>query len=258
MGVIGHGAIGSVVAEALSGGRVAGAELAGVCVSRPEVLASGATVDLPELIERSDLVVECAGHQAVEAMAVPTLEGGCDLLLVSVGALADERLLEQLAAAGPGRLKLSTGALGGVDLIRAASLMGPLRQVRLTSTKRPAALVQPWMDDALVSDLTDGRRRLVLFDGPAREAAARFPRSANVAAALALASGSWDGVEAVVVADPAAEQTSHEIECCGDAGDYRFSIRNRPSPDNPATSAVVAYAVLRAIADDAAATWRFQ
>lgn len=83
------------------------------------------------------------------------------------------------------------------------------------------------------------------------------PRLANVAAALAVA-GTWDGDEATVVADPDAVSTSHEIECCGEAGEYRFTIRSRPSSDNPASSAVVPYAVLRAIADDAGTTWRFQ
>lgn len=258
VGVVGHGAIGSVVATALDAGEVPGAVLAGVSVSSRSDFLTGPTLSHAELIERSDLVVECAGHDAVRAIGVATLEAGSDLLLVSTGALTDGDLLERLASSGPGRLKLSTGAIGGIDLIRAARLQGHLHGVRLTSTKRPSTLPQVWMDDEMRTQLERGDQRTVVFEGNARQAADLFPRSANVAAALAIACGTWDGVEATIIADPDAASTSHEIECCGEAGQYRFTIRNRPSPDNPATSAVVAYAVLRAIADDAGATWRFQ
>jgi aspartate dehydrogenase len=74
-----------------------------------------------------------------------------------------------------------------------------------------------------------------------------FPRSTNVAAAVALAVGAWDVVEAVLLADPAATLTRHEIAATGPAGEYRFEIRNRPSPRTPTTSEIVPYAVLRTL-----------
>lgn len=219
----------------------------------------GPSLPFSELVERSRIVVECAGHEAVAQLGVAALRAGRDLLVVSLGALADDELLASLAQAGPGRLKLATGALGGVDLVRAAALTGRLDRVRLVITKPPGVLIQDWMSDGEANRLRSTRTPVVVFEGTARDAAMRFPRSANVAAALALAAGGWQGIEAVVVADPGADRTGHDIECCGDAGEYRFTIKNRPTASNPATSAVVPYAVLRAVSDEAAATpWRFQ
>src|SRR5690606_12667740 len=150
-------------------------------------------------------------------------------------------------------------ALAGIDLVRAAALAGRLDRVRLVTTKPPSVLVQDWMDDEQVRELSSARGPVVVFDGGAREAATRFPRSANVAAALALAAGGWDPVEAVIVADPASRRTRHEIECTGELGEYRFEILNRPAPGNRATSLIVPYAVLRALDDEASASpWRFQ
>ena len=86
-----------------------------------------------------------------------------------------------------------------------------------------------------------------VFRGGAREAAKSFPRSLNVAATVAFATGDFDAVEVVLLADPAASLTSHVIEAEGEAGSYRFEIRNQPSAENPRTSAIVPLAVLRTL-----------
>jgi aspartate dehydrogenase len=258
VGVIGCGAIGSVVADALHRGDVPGATLVGVCTRSPVDTPVGSSLGIDALIERSDLIVECASHSAVVAHGARILSAGVDLLVTSIGALADDELHACLRTTGPGRLLLSTGALGGVDLLRAAALGGPVDAVHLTTTKAPLVLVQDWMDDAMVEQLRAGDRRVVVFDGPAREAATRFPRSANVAAALSLAAGGWDRVAVRLVADPTAEVTTHHIEFEGVVGRFATTVENRPDPSNPASSAIVPFAVLRAIGDEAAASWRFQ
>eukprot|EP01035_Chromulina_nebulosa_P010722 gene10722-14387_t len=51
------------------------------------------------LAERPDLVVECAGQEAVQLHAAAVLEAGVDLVLVSIGALSDSVLHERLRAA---------------------------------------------------------------------------------------------------------------------------------------------------------------
>jgi aspartate dehydrogenase len=88
-----------------------------------------------------------------------------------------------------------------------------------------------------------------LMRGSPATIAKAFPKSANVAASVATAAGNWDIVEAVVRADPACTDTTHRIEVESDAGTHSFQIRNAPSPDNPATSALVPHAVLRGIRD---------
>lgn len=241
VGVIGAGSIGSVVASALRDGAVPAARLSGVTdPTVPDALPADA------LIAASDLLVEAAGHQALAELGPEVLDAGRDLLVVSVGALADDDLHQRLLAAGPGALHLSTGAIGGLDLLRAAARMG-LRHVELVTTKRAAALVQPWMSEAEADRLRTTGTPLELMRGPARKVTAAFPKSANVAASVALAVGDWDVVEAAVVADPDAGATSHVITASGTTGSYRFEIRNQPSAKTPTSSEVVPYAVLSAI-----------
>jgi aspartate dehydrogenase len=256
VGVLGHGAIGARVAGALRAGRVPGAELAGV-LRRAAEPPPGGVHTLRELIDTADVVVEAAGQEALREYGPRILDAGRDLVAVSVGALADEALFDRLAKAR-GRLLVCQGALGGLDAVRSAALAGPLRYVRLTSSKKPSSLVQPWMDDRLAErlrTLAPGDDPVALHDGPAREAAARFPKNANVAATLALAAGDWDAVEVKLVAAPGTALTRHVVEFAGAVGEYRFELANLPDPGNPATSGLVPYTVLRTLADLGAA-WR--
>ncbi|MCP5854006.1 hypothetical protein NL323_29160, partial [Klebsiella pneumoniae] len=48
---------------------------------------------------RPDLLVECAGHKAIEEHVLPALERGVACLIVSVGALSEPGLVERLEAA---------------------------------------------------------------------------------------------------------------------------------------------------------------
>ena len=221
-----------------------GADLLGVVHRDPADPPGLPVIDETAAVAGADLVVECAGHGALAATGPGVVASGTDLLVVSVGALTDDDLLTVLST-GPGRVHLCTGAVGGLDVLRAAALMdgGPER-VTVTTTKAASTLLPG-------RPSPDGPTEL--FRGPAREVAARFPRSTNVVAAVALATGRWDVVEAAVVADPAATRTRHVIEATGPSGDYRIEIANRPSERTPTTSAITPYAVLRAVADLAGA-----
>lgn len=245
--VIGCGAIGSIVARSLAAGEVSGAHLAGV-VHRDSVDPDGLPVlDLDAAVRAADLVVECAGQRALVESGPRVLAAGKDLLVVSIGALADETVFRALSAPTAGRVYLSTGAIGGLDLLAAAARMGTLTQVRITTTKRAANLVQPWMNDTEAQRLRTATAPVEVLRGPARTVTAAFPKSANVAASVALAVGDWDVVDAVVIGDPAATTTSHVISADGAAGSYRFEIRNHPSAQTPTTSGVVPFAVLHAV-----------
>lgn len=204
--------------------------------------------DVSELVSRSDLVVEAAGHDALVTYGTAVTGGGVDLLVLSVGALVDDDLLAALRD-GNGRVLVSTGAIGGLDLLRAATRMGPLHHVSLETTKPPAVVVEPWMDAALSGRLREASGPVVAFDGTARQAAARFPASANVAATLGLATLGLDETRVTVVGDPRAERVRHVIRAAGAAGDYEVWIENHPSDRNPRTSAITPYAVVRALED---------
>lgn len=256
VGLIGHGAIGSVIADHLERGTVHGASLAAVldpAAPHPRF----AVGDIDEILDRCDLVVEAAGHGALAAYAPVIRERGVDLLVVSVGALADDELRAVVTTPAHGRVLLTTGAIGGFDTLRAAALLGGLDAVSITSTKPAANLVRDWMDGDLVAALATGTEPVVAFDGSARDAARRFPESANVCATLALATVGLDRTSARLVGDPSATTVRHTVRAAGAAGDYEFTFENRPSPTNPKTSAITPFAVLRALGDLTTATFRF-
>lgn len=257
VGLIGCGAIGTVVARQLAADAVSGARLAGIAVrsTRADLPGPARTVD--ELIECSDVIVEAAGQQALAAHGPTILSAGVDLVAVSIGALADAELREAMGRAGPGRLHVASGAIGGLDLIRSAAAMGPIETASITTTKRPEALYQAWMADTERQRLASATEPVVLFDGDVRELVRLFPTSTNVAAAVALAIDSWEVIGGKVVADPEADLTSHVITVSGEAGTYRFEIRNRPSPLNPRSSGIVPWAVVRVLRDLCGTAWRF-
>lgn len=134
-----------------------------------------------------------------------------DLLLFSLTALADDAFriaLEQAAIAHGRKVFLPHGAILGLDGIVDA---GPtLKSVTITTTKSPASLGLP--PDAYK----------VVFEGPTREACAKFPRNVNVHAATALAGLGFDRTVSRIVADPAVTTNSHLIEVEGSG--YRFRV----------------------------------
>lgn len=250
--LIGHGAIGRVIArELLALGPASGIELVGVLCRHAE---EGAGLTVPVCTERAallalvpDLVVEAAGHEAVQAHGPACLEAGADLLVVSVGSLSDAPLLEDLeaAACAAGRqVLLPSGALAGLDWLQAARLAG-LDSVCYRSRKPPLA----WRDTPAeqLLDLTHVREAQVFFRGTAREAARQYPKNANVAATLALATLGLDATEVELIADPVASGNVHEIEARGAVGRLQLQVQNQPSPDNPKTSLVTPYSALRSI-----------
>lgn len=252
VGLVGYGAIGALVGQALLGGQVPGLNLVGVVADRgaPPELAVG---DVETLVEASDIIVEAAGARALSEFASLTLERGRTLVALSTGAFLDPAMWPLLSpTAAKGRLILSTGAIAGLDLIRAARLAGDDVRVGLRSTKRPHALIQAWMDqaehDRLVS-LTAADEPVTVFRGGAIEAARLFPANLNVAAALAIAANDPSAVNVELVADAATPQTRHEVTIQSALGHYHVAIANQPSQDNPATSGLVPWAVLRCLRD---------
>lgn len=264
VGLIGVGSIGGYLLDAIHQGLAGPLELAGLAATRAGQarLAERAsqvgcrfTTDPLELVDfGAELVVEAASQAAVRQYAIPVLERGAHLLLMSVGALADQRFLEQVraAAARAGRrVYLPPGALGGLDAIRSAAVEG-LEAVTLITSKPPRALAgAPFFDQHAV-DLEATTERTVLFDGPAREAVRLFPANVNVAAALSLAGLGPDRTRMQVVADPGLERNVHEIVARGSFGELRLRLSNVPSPANPRTSLLACLsllATLRRISD---------
>ena len=249
--LIGLGAIGSTLAAALQ--ATPGVVLVGVLL-RQAPPAGALPADLPWvatlpalLALQPQLVVEAAGQAALAAHGPALLAAGCDLLPASVGALADAALLQALdqAARSAGRqVLLPAGALAGLDWLGAAALAG-LQQVHYRGRKPPAAWAGTAADGLI--KLATVQQAQVFFRGSAREAALMFPKNANVAATLALATLGLDAVTVELIADPHAAGNQHEIEAEGAAGSFRLQVCNAPLPSNPRSSLVTAYSLLRCI-----------
>jgi len=263
VGLIGFGAIGRRVAEALQRGEAGNAVLAAVLVREAakyapqsdefvaELLAGRGVVftDDPEKFFAGslDLVVEAAGQDAVRRYAGPALSMGMDVLVVSIGAFTDDALyarLRDVAERGDGRLFLAAGALPAVDWMQAAAL-APVSSVTITQTK-PVSSWQGTPAEALV-DLAGLSQPACFFTGTAREAAHIFAKSSNITAMLALATVGMDMTRVRLVADPGTGRMQTCIEFVGDAGEVTIEWRGTPSEANPSTSADVPLSVIKAI-----------
>ena len=201
------------------------------------------------LVEAPDVVAEAAGHEALAQAAVGILGAGIDVIVSSVGALADDGLrhaLEAAARQSGAKLLLSPGAIGGLDILGAAKLSG-LTSVTYTSRKPPAA----WRGTAAegMLDLTGLHEERSFFQGSARDAAQLFPQNANVAATIALIGAGLDATTVQLVADPAVSRNVHEISISSTCADVTIRIEGRPAPSNPKTSATTGYALARMLLD---------
>jgi aspartate dehydrogenase len=248
VGLIGFGAIGSTIADRLRQGAVPNARLTGV-FGGSTTPAELVTKSLEGLVEASDVVVEAASQAAVADYGPVVKDSGRDLMVLSIGALVDDDLLDRLRAPSGGRLLLSTGACGGLDILRAANALGPLDAVSLRSSKPPHLVACEWMDEDPRQALAAATGPVLAFSGTAREAVRLFPQSANLSGLLALATLGFDRVGVEIWGDPGLDGARHEISARGSAGTYSVSIQNRLSPENPRTSAVTAFAVLRCLSD---------
>lgn len=254
VGLIGRGAIGGPIIEALAAGSVPGHRLGRVLVRSPAKDYETDRLDTL-LAARPSLVIEAAGQDALRRYGEAVLRAGIDLLVFSVGALADPELEAALHAAagnGGGRLLLSTGAVGGLDALKALKEAGGIDRVHLHSTTTCGALLRPWMDERQQAALRDATAPVVVFEGTAREACRLFPASANVSAAIALASVGLDRVTVQLVGDPRATAKRHEIEAEGADSRITMVVENRISAENPRTSRITPYAALRWLRDQAA------
>ncbi len=233
VGLIGCGAIGTVLAEAIERKLVDCDELVVFDVDAAKAQKLKASLDFPVqivanveelLAKKPKVVVEAASQQAVKQYYDQVLSANVDFIVMSTGALLE------LNTNSP-RLHFSSGAIGGLDALSAAALAG-IDEITLTSRKNPKAFGKTNTEEAAV------------YEGHAEEAAKLFPREMNVAATLALTVKPTK-VKVRVVSDPAVERNTHEIQAKWRYGEMQLRFANQPHPDNPHTSALAAWAAIQ-------------
>lgn len=247
VGLIGYGAIGQGVAHLIDERAAKDMTLVGALVRHPAHLrppgGPNIVATLPMLLHKQPhVIVEVAGHGGLREHGPAILRAGVDLILVSVGALADPdlfRALLEAAQMGGTQAKVASGAIGALDALAAASL-GGLASVIHTMRRSPQTLLPP--EEA--ASLTSTRE---VFRGSARQAAQQFPEFLNIAAAVALAGRGFDQTEVRVLADPAVRHSLHEIQAEGAFGVLRFEIENVPISFPAPGARLVAMSIVRAL-----------
>jgi aspartate dehydrogenase len=235
VGLLGCGNVGRIIAK-----EHVGVEITALHDRIPEraeeaARLCGATVfqDFASFVRAEiDIVVEAASVAAVREHAEEILANGKDLVILSVGALADRPFRDRvtaLARAKGRRIHVPSGAILGLDNLKVGQI-APMKKLLLRTTKSPESL-----------NIRPGKRMMV-FSGKANDCIREFPKNINVAVALGLAAGRDADVEIWI--DPDVDRNIHEIIAEGDFGEIFIRVSNVPSIDNPATSYLAALSIL--------------
>lgn len=232
LALMGCGFLGNIVAKAWVDGLLPDYELVGVCSRSPEPAQETAKMtgchycaDLQELLaQKPDILVEAASVQCVRDIALPTLEAGVDLALISIGALADEafrRQVEDAARAHGARVHIANGAVGGFDALQTLTLMAQAmdlpQEVVLHNLKGPNALKNtPIYKEEMQNSEMDA------FEGTAAQAIALLPTKVNVAVATSLATLGADRTRSHITSIPGFVGDTQKITAT--AGDYKAVV----------------------------------
>lgn len=261
IGIVGCGTIGSGIAEAVADGRIP-ATLAGLTNrtrARAEVLAarlapSPPVLDLPELVRASDLVVEAATGESLQAIIPACLREGKDVFVISVGGLLGREAWFDEAAGRGCRIVIASGAIAGLDGVRGAAV-GRVESVTLTTRKPPRGLAGAPYVVARGIDVHALAEETLIFDGTAREACRGFPTNVNVSAALSLAGVGPDRTRVRIFCAPGERFNCHRIEVRGEFGRLAVEIENVPSATNPRSGLLSIFASVAQLREYARA-WR--
>jgi len=233
VGLIGCGAIGTLIAEAVEQKIVVCDKL--ILYDQDEKKAeklksslhfpTTAVASLEEMLRlKPKVIVEAASQQAAREYVGRVAAEGVDLIVMSTGALLGLNVQSS-------KIHVPSGAIGGLDALSSAALAG-VDEVVLTSRKNPRAL-----------ELNNKEAKIV-YEGTAEEAARLYPREMNVAATLALTVKPAK-VRVQVVSDPSVQRNTHEFRVKWRFGEMFLRFANDPHPENPRTSALAAWSAIK-------------
>jgi len=167
-------------------------------------------------------------------------------MVMSTGALIDDELfreISRIAKEQRRKVYVPSGAIVGLDNIKAAAVR-PIEEVTLITRKPPQSFEGAPLIKKKQIDLSSLKKPLLLFEGSAREAVKLFPKNVNVSASLSLAGIGPDRTKVRIIADPQAENITHEIHVKGEFGEIITQTFNKPFPTNPKTSYIAALSAI--------------
>ncbi|MBV7505437.1 aspartate dehydrogenase [Bacillus sp. sid0103] len=253
-GIIGYGTLGKSISKLIESGKAGDVVLQAILVRTPlgtfDKLPDQCTVTRNEEVffnQDLDIIIEAAGHQALQLYGEKALSFGSHLVILSVGALADRNFYESLKAAAANSKKqliIPSAAIAGLDRI-AAGVLGEIDEITLITRKPPKSWYGTIAEEKVNLDtITDP---VCIFDGNARNAATLFPQNVNVSAALSLAGIGFEKTKVQVYVDPTIQMNTHTIVAKGYFGQMETTIQNNPFQENPKSSPIVAMSVAKVL-----------
>jgi aspartate dehydrogenase len=216
IGLIGLGTIGMDVYKKIQANPQTGMQVVFVHDTMPDALAQVPAElvleDMNDFAARQpDLVIEMA-HKDVTKRWAPMILPVCDMMAVSVTVIADERcekLFEELTAKYGTRLYLPHGGAVGLDSLHESRDF--LDEVHLEMRKNPMNV-----DTSNVGiDAASITKETVLYDGPTRAIAAKFPRNVNTLTAIAYAGIGLDKTRSTLIVNPEWDFASMAVHAKG-------------------------------------------
>lgn len=263
VGIIGCGFIGATLAKTIETiDEIDKVYLLDNSINRAEDLAASlskaeAISDIQKLIKRVDLVIESASQEAVKNYAPQVLEKGKDMMIMSVGALVNDKLwksLTKLATQTQSRIYLPSGAICGLDGLKSTTV-AKVEEVTLITTKPPKGLKKVRYITKQGIDIESIKKPLTVFEGTAKDAVKYFPKNVNVAASVSLAGIGFKNTRVKIIADPAATRNMHKIIVKGRFGEFQCEIKNIPSMTNPKTSYLAALSAIATLKKIVSGVW---
>lgn len=249
--IIGYGALGKILADGISRKLSHDYEIAGIWsrsiakhadeLSRAGIPFYASFEEL--LADNTHYVIEIAGTQAVADYGFSVLQTGKNLIITSIGALANQKLytaLRQTAKNHNCKIHLTSGAVGGFDIFQSIRMMGPAT-ARIDNFKAPDSLNgAPYLNGRPLPK----EQSILVFEGNAREAIAGFPKNVNVAVASALASVGVDEMQVSITSCPNQERNIHKITVQNATVTATVEVSSAPDPVNPKSSTVTAWSII--------------
>ena len=256
--MIGCGNIGSFIAEYLDKNKKFNlVSIFDVDVNKAECLVNTLNNkpvivnNIPSLLKDIDLVVEAASQKVLRDYSVEILRAGKDFMLMSVGALADSNLFNNMkkeAKKNKCKIYIPSGAICGVDGIKAAGV-GVVDTVTLKTTKPPKAFTNiKYLEDKGIN-VNNITTSTIVYEGPAGEAVKLFPKNINVSTTLSLLGLGFEKTTVKIIVDPNIENNIHEVCLKGECGEINIKLVNKPSPTNPKSSHITSLSAVRTLED---------
>lgn len=218
LGIMGSGFLGGIIADAWKDGFLPEYELVGVCGRNRKSVeeVAGRTGCQPcDTIEqllalKPDYVAEAASVQTVRDIAEKVSAAGAGLIVLSIGAFADQQFYEkvkEINRANGTKVHLASGAVGGFDVLRTVSLMGNVKS-GIETCKGPKSLMNtPLFEESLM----EGEEGTQVFDGNAKKAIELLPTKVNVAVAASLATAGPENTGVKINSIPGFTGDDHKI-----------------------------------------------